>query len=65
MPNWEYMKVQVYLVAGSSTYTVLHKDKDGSDEERSLSEFLLDMAKQDWEYVELNDNVVTLRRPKQ
>ena len=65
MQNWEYLTVQVCLDARSSTYLVTCKGEQCNEEEHSLSDFLLDMGKQGWEYVELNNNVVTLRRPQQ
>jgi hypothetical protein len=62
MQNWEYMTVQVCLDASSCVYTVICKDKRGRETEQSLSEFLLDIGKQGWEYVELIDNILSLKR---
>lgn len=65
MQNWDYLTVQVCLDASSCVYMVLRENESGMDEELSLSEFLLDMGKQGWEYVDLQDNRVTLKRPRQ
>jgi hypothetical protein len=65
MQNWEYMTVQVCLDASSCVYTVVYTGDQGYEEEHSLSEFLLDMGKLGWEYVDLNENRVTLKRLRQ
>jgi hypothetical protein len=56
--------VQVVLDASSGAYRIVRKgDHDLKDDAPLLSDFLLEMGRQGWEYDGLDQGVVTLRRP--
>jgi len=64
MPEWETMTVQVALDVGAGAYRIVYKGDQGLDEKAPmLSDFLLEMGRQGWEFVDLNEGTVTLRRP--
>jgi len=64
MQKWETMTVQVVLDAGGGAYRIVNKEDQGLDKKAPmLSDFLLEMGRQGWEFVNLNEGTVTLRRP--
>jgi len=62
MNKWKYMTVKVALDAGKGAYRVIQKGRQNlGDEGPFLSDFLIEMTRQGWEYVHLVHNLVTLK----
>ncbi len=64
MQKWDQLIVTVALDAEKSAYRVVRRgDQPLGEEAPWLSDFLLEMSHQGWEYAGLCGDVVTLRRP--